>query len=224
MPDANGIYSLKVIGTVGTQQHMHTLHFRSSTQPAALAMSEPVFMALLISTWQGPPRASFRALFSGSELPVQQYQVRKVCGTAPLPAGLDTAEAAGNQAGTGIAGEFNGDNLAPWLASVTTLRTGLAGRRFRGRNYFGGLMEPMVTVSTVSADRQSRMASYYTSLFTAFVDAVDVAIPAHLFVYSKTQAEEFPGTPCQNTGADVISTQVRSYLCTMKSRKLGSGI
>lgn len=224
MVSANGIYTLKVIGTVATQQHQHTMAFRTSADPTVLAYTEPAAMQAIITAWQAGPRSPYRQLFGGTDNPVQSYQVRKVCGTLPLPAGLDLAESAGNQAGTGVAGEYTGDTAAPWLASVMTLRTGYAGRRYRGRWYFGGLYEAMMLQSNVSTARQTAMTAYATSMTTAFINATDLSLPFHLFVYSKTIATEAPATPCQQTGADVTSFQARAYLCTMKSRKIGSGI
>jgi hypothetical protein len=221
---ANGIYKLAVIGTVATQQHIHTLHFRTTLNALAAGATEPEFMGSLIDLWSGTPMAAYRALFGSTDKPVEQFQVRKVCGDQPLPAGVDEANPAGSQAGTGVAGEFNGDAAAPWLASITTVRTALAGRRFRGRWFFGGLWEPMLSGSSVSSDRQNRMQTYCTNLDTVFMDpAAPVNLPAVLFVYSKVQSQE-TGTQCQNAGADVTSFQVRPYLVTMKSRKIGSGI
>jgi hypothetical protein len=224
MVAANGIYKLAVIGTVQGQQHIHTLHFRSTLEPDGLTDTETVWMTELVTTWQGAPAAAYRALMGSTELPVRQFQVRKVCGTSPLPAGVDISQPAGSQAGTGVAGEFQGLSLAPWLSTVTTVRTGFAGRRYRGRSYIGGLEETMVTGATVSADRVSRLTSYFNALLAAFVTPDEVSTKAKWFVYSRTIAEEEPTTPCQNTGGDVVGFQVRDQLASMKSRKAGSGL
>jgi hypothetical protein len=214
---------MSVIGTVTGQQHIHTMHFRSTANALTLAASEAEFQGSLIDTWSGGPKAAYRALFGGADSPVQLYQVRKVCGSTPLPAGVDEAEPGGTQAGTGIAGEFNGDKAAPWLASVTTIRTGYAGRRYRGRWFFGGLYEPMLNVSDVSTDRQNRMTSYCTAMLAAFHATAPDTLQAVQFSFSRVQAAEV-GVNCQNAGGDVISFQPRAALATMRSRKVGSGI
>jgi hypothetical protein len=220
----NGIYKLSVIGTVTGQQHVHTLHFRSTAAGNAVGFTEPAYMQDLITVWTAGPGGPYRQLFGGVDNPVVLFQVRKVCGTLPLPAGLDVAQAGGSQAGTGVAGEFNGDKHAPWIAGVVTVRTSLSGRRNRGRFFIGGMYEAMSAQATLSAARITALTAYTTALNTAFVAPLETATNAKHFVYSLTQAKEFPATPCQNTGADVVSYQVRDQLATMKSRKAGSGI
>lgn len=224
MPPANGVYSLAVAGTVTGQLHIHTLHFRSTLAGNSVALSETAWMQNLIDSWKTTPAAAYRAIFGAADLPVQLFRVRKVCGSTPLPAGLDQAQSAGSDVGTGVAGEFNGDKCAPWLASVTTERTGFAGRRYRGRFYLGGLYEPMVAVAQISADRQSRTQSYVNALAAAYITPLETVTNFKLFNYSRTIALLNPATPCQDTGADVISHQVRDQLATMKSRKAGSGL
>jgi len=229
MVAANGIYKLAVLGTSQGQQHIHTLHFRSTVDPDGLLMSEDAWQAALVALWQGTPRTAFRNLFQASESPVQSYQVRKVCGAVPLPAGLDVAESVGNQNGT--QGLPEGDALAPWLAQVVTLRSALAGRRYRGRSFIGGLREENVLISTITGARTTRMTAYADALRTVFVTPADADIEAKLFVFSRLLANGDPTrvppvlpVACQDAGANVTTLQVRDQLATMKSRKQGSGI
>jgi hypothetical protein len=220
----NGIYKLAVIGTVAGQQHIHTLHFRSTVGGPAVGSAEDFYMQELITAWQTAARTAYRNIFTTDHLPVQTYQVRKVCGTLPLPAGLDEAEAGANQGGTiNGAAVGAGEAAAPWLANVVTERTGLAGRRYRGRFFLGGLYEGFIAGAVVGAGRLTPTNAYAAALLGAFVTPAEATVLAKLFVYSRTQSLE-SGTQCQNAGADVRSFQVRDGLATMKSRKAGSGV
>jgi hypothetical protein len=221
---ANGIYKLAVIGTVHGQQHIHTMHFRSTLDPDGLLKEEDVWMTDLIATWSAAPQTAYRACFPTSTTPVQSYQVRKVCGSVPLPAGIDAGAAGGGVPGTGTGGLGLGDAAAPWLASVVTERTGLAGRRYRGRFFLGGLTEGVLTGAVVGVDRTNPTTAYCAALTAAFITPTETSTDAKLFVYSRVQALEFPGGTCQSFGADVRSFQVRDQLASMKSRKAGSGI
>ena len=224
MVAANGIYKLAVIGTVAGQQHIHTLHFRATTDPDGVLMDEDTWQTDLVNQWRTAAGVQYRALFHTTALPVQSHQVRKVCGSVPLPAGVDVAEPGATSAGTGSSSEYNSEALAPWLATVTTHRTALAGRRYRGRSFIGGLHEASVIGAVVQAVRITTLTAYYDALRAAFITPLEVDTPRKLFVYSKRQIELFPSTPCQNSGADVRTFQVRDQLATMKSRKAGSGI
>jgi hypothetical protein len=225
MPAANGIYKLAVIGTVAGQQHVHTMHFRSTIDPDSLVMTEEQYFDALLSAWQTNARTQYRAIFTTDHSPVQTYQLRKVCGSLPLPAGLDASESAPNQGGTTNGAAVGaGEAAAPWLANVVTERTALAGRRYRGRFVLGGLYEGFISGATVLPLRLTPTGAYTTALTAAFVTPADVDTPFRAFVYSRTQALEFPTAPCQTAGADVRTYQVRDVLATMKSRKAGSGI
>ena len=230
MVAVNGIYRLAVIGTVAGQQHVHTLHFRSTLDPDSLSASEEQWQQELIDAWQGAPRTAYRGIFYTVHNPCEQYQVRKVCGSLPLPAGVDEAEAGGSTAGTMPGGS---SITAPWLAQNVTWRTGNAGRSYRGRSYIGGLDENDITGAVVAPARVTLLATYCTALKTAFVDPGDLDTPYKLFVFSRVLAEGKPATPdkpavppveCQQAGADVRSFQTRTALATMKSRKAGSGV
>ena len=224
MVAVNGIYKLSVIGTISGQQHVHTLHFRSTAAGNSVGFTEPAWMQDLLTTFQASCQAPYLQMFGGVDTPISLFQVRKVCGSVPLPAGLDAAPAGGAKVGTGVAGEFNGDKQPPWLAAVVTTRTALSGRRNRGRFFLGGLYESMSAGSTLTTTRQTAIQAYVNALNTAYVAPLETAKNSALFVFSKTQSKLEPATPCQNCGADVVSFQVRDQLATMKSRKAGSGI
>jgi hypothetical protein len=225
MVAANGIYKLAVIGTAVSQQHIHTLHFRSTLAGNAVAMSETAFMQDLLDAWKGAPATAYRSMFNVATPCVQSFQVRKVCGTLPLPAGLDANQPGGSQNGTGAGGAFVGgsDFAASWLASVTTERSALSGRRYRGRYFIGGLLEGHIVQDAIQGERATNEQAYATALTAAFITPLETAVNYKLFVYSRTAAL-IPGTECQNAGADVVSLVPRLKLATMKSRKAGSGL
>lgn len=222
----NGIYSLAVIGTVSGQRHIHTLHFRSTVGGTGLTDTEAEFMAHIVTEWQTTPQAAYRAIFGGADSPILSFAVRKVCGDTPLPAGYDVAQPAGSQAGTGIAGDFNGDKQPAWLANVVTERTNFSGRSYRGRFYLGGLYETMTAGDSLTTGRVTTTQNYCDALLAKFVTPGEVTVHAKLFTWSYKLAHPKPGDPtysCQNQGGDVTSFQVRTAVATMKSRKAGSG-
>jgi hypothetical protein len=217
---ANGIYRLSVIGTVLGQQHVHTLHFRSTLAGNAVAMDEATFQQGIIDDWQANARTQYRGMFYSIAFPCENYQVRKVCGGTPLPAGVDEAEAGGSTGGALGSSTAPGP---PWLANVVTWRTALAGRSFRGRSFFGGLDEADFAGAVVQANRLTPTGVYCTALITAFVTPLETAVNQKLFVFSGKLAATV-GIACQDAGSDVKSFQARTALATMKSRKAGHGI
>lgn len=228
MVAANGIYSLAVIGTVTGEMHVHTLHFRSTVDPDGLAMSEDAYMQGLIDSWQASCATSYRSCFNSAMSPVQNFRARKVCGSLPLPGGVDEAQAGGSTAGTGSGNEWTmgglGSPVSAWLATVTTLRTAYAGRSYRGRYYLGGLVQQGILIDDyVGPGRVANEGAYAAALLATYVTPADVDSPYSLFVWSRTLSA-LPGSQCQTSGADVTTLTPRFKLATMKSRKPGSGL
>src|SRR5918992_1239699 len=92
----NDTYELAVIGTVNGQQHIHTLHFRStdgSQEADGLA-----------DDWQTGMSALHRALFQTSDLPVELVRANKVCGSTPLPGPHEVAVVGAARQGTRSSG------------------------------------------------------------------------------------------------------------------------
>jgi len=208
---ANDTSKLAVIGTVSGQQHIHTLHFRHVTP----ALTE----ADLIAAWQAAARTTYRAFFRTADNPCEQYQARHVCGTVPLRAGSDVSETAGSIAGTRSEAT---EAMAPWLATVVTLRTPFAGRTRRGRFFLGGLAEGGIVGALVSSGVTALVQDYVDDLMTAFVTSGGTT-GFLLVVYSRVLAA-VPDTECQDSSTPVSTMQVRNVLASMKSRKAGSGI
>jgi hypothetical protein len=223
----NGIYRLSIEGTAYGQMHVHTLHFRSTVDPDGLAMSENAYQQGLIDSWQSLARTLYRGIFNTAVSACQLYRVRKVCGSVPLPAGIDEAEVAGSILGTISPGSAE---EAPWLCNNVTWRTGFSGKSYRGRSFFGGMLVADHAGGTVSGGRITNTAAYCTALITNYVTPADVDTPYRLFVYSRTLAVGKPDADppvapvaCQLAGGDVTTFQTRTALASMKTRKAGSG-
>jgi hypothetical protein len=224
----NGVYILRVLGTHQSQQHIHTLHFRSTSAAVAASATEGDFQQAIINDWQTNARTTYRGMFFTSSSPCQTYEVRKVCGSLPLPGGVDETEIAPNIVGSRSA---SGEAAAPWLAGVVTLRTAYAGRSYRGRNFIGGLGEQDFNGATMESAWITAVTAYYTALVASFVTPSEISIGAKLFVHSRRLADGDPTAvpplaprACQEAGGDVQSFVVRNQLATMKSRKAGSGL
>ncbi len=70
-----------------------------------------------------------------------------------------------------VPGTGTGDPLPNAVAAVVTLRTGLAGKSFRGRSYFGGATEGQ-------NDGAGQIATAYNTALVAFMTAVQAAMGA----------------------------------------------
>jgi hypothetical protein len=220
MVAANGVYKLAVIGTVLGQQHVHTIHFRSTASGNSVGFSEAAWQQDLIDTWQAGCRTTYRLLFNSSDRPCELYQVRKVCGSQPLPGGVDEGEQAPNIVGSSVL--KTGEASAPWLAAVVTTRTDFAGRRYRGRFFLGGLWESDFSGDSLASQAVTAITAYANALKTTYVDPLETGVNAKFFVFSRLLSQ-MEGVACQNAGADIKSFSVQPKLATMKSRKVGSG-
>ena len=221
MVAVNCIYRLSIIGTVCGQQHVHSLHFRSTAASSVDPYTEDAYQTALLNAWKTASKTAYKAMFSSNWFPCQTYQVRKVCGSLPLPGGVDASETVAESQGTRP--QSGESDLAPWLAQNCTWRTRYAGRRYRGRSFFGGLYESDVAGALINGPRATSMPAYLTTLVTAFVTPGELTKEFSLFLWSRVQNQE-PGMQCHQSGGDIISYQVRDQLARMTSRKAGSGI
>lgn len=205
----NDTTQLAVKGVVAGQDHVHTLHFRHLALP-------PNPEQALIDAWQAGCRTAYRACFVTFDNPVLTITARQVCGTVPLRAPVEETEVVGNQPGTRTP---SGDRLAPWLASVTSERSALAGRSRRGRYYLGGLIEADIVMADLQSAYLALVQAYANTLDTIFMDGTDPNFA--LVVHSSKLALQ--GLQCQDSSTLVNGLIVRGQLATMKSRKAGSG-
>jgi len=226
----NDVWMLTVKGTVTGQQHIHTLHF--------LQGDGGVDGAHLITSWTSAASAAYRGCFATTQGPVQSIQAKLVCGTEPFPAPTEVIPVASDQLGTrGVAG----DPMPSFVAGLIQEKGALAGRRYSGRFFLGGLYETDVIANDLASAWLTVAAAYCTALKTAFVTP---ALPAwRLFCFSSLLAEgdtahtsrpTTPGgprvstpvtaVPCAQAGSQVTDLVVSARPTTMRSRKLGHGI
>lgn len=212
MVAANDTIQLSVMGRVTGQEHVHTLHLRSNTGGQSLQGA--------IDTWQAGCAATYRAMFmAGSDTPYEVVESRHVCGAGVLDAPAVEGIASGSQAGTRT---FSGDGepMPPFIACVATIRTGLAGRSYRGRNFFGGLFESDVAASTVLDAHRTRITNYLNAVMAVFGPGGTSADWSWVVFSRKLRAG---GMTCAQASNGVTSFIVRTEVSTQRSRKLGRG-
>jgi hypothetical protein len=212
----NDTVQLSVIGTVGGQNHVHTLHFRY--------LSPTPTDGDLAADYRDNMLTSYKAMFATGDSPSLIVRVAQVCGTVPLraPAEVSPATTAGTRSLTGI-----GEPLPTWLASVSSVRTAFAGRSRRGRFYIGGLYEwdvfQNILTGALTPDSRSELLAVYTAaLLARYGPGNSNLIDAMLVVHSPTLAA-VPGTQCQDSSTEVTGIINRETVGSMKSRKPGSG-
>lgn len=206
----NDTSQLAIKGTVGGQDHVHTLHFRAVD---ALANEQG-----LIDAWQANARAAYRAIFKNTDTPVDVITAAHVCGAVPLRALAQEVEVAPNRAGS--EGNDSSQPLPTFNAAVVSVRTAYSGKSRRGRFYIGGLSEAN-TDGNVLGSLQARIQAYVTALMANFSGA-NAAGGWSLVVHSRKLAA-VPGTQCQDSSALVTAMIVRNEVGTMRSRKAGHG-
>lgn len=206
----NETYELALIGTLRGQAIITTHHFREVVPVAG----PPAPEQQLIDDWQASLQVAFRNCLNASYSLVT-IRVRKICGTAPLPEGVEEGV---NVAGTrGIAAV---NEWPAWLALLVNEKTGTAGRSYRGRYFFPG-----VTDTDVDGDNFTTGAGTLWTLVGTYNDALLAAFgPSgtnpdwRLCVHSRKLAA-VPGTQCQQSST-LVNALVRSIRpATMKSRK-----
>lgn len=207
----NDTIELAVIGVVSGQDHIHTLHFRDMAGAATPEQS-------IIDDWQANCRDAYRALFFTAIPAAVSYRARQVCGSTPLRAPVEEAEAPANSTGTRSA---SGEQLPPWLAKVVTERTALAGRSRRGRFYIGGLHEGDINGDAFVTTYNTAVQTYMTTLGRYLPGGASASVFT-LVVHSRLLAA-VPGTQCQDSSTPVTSLENRVRIATQKSRRAGSG-
>jgi len=220
----NDIWQLSVIGTVSSQQHIHTLHFREAVPP--------LLGTDLISSWLAAAGTQYRACFAIGQNPVQLIRAQKVCGSVPLPAPSENVPAVGSQAGTRPTS--SSEALPSFIASLVSEKSAYAGRRYQGRFFLGGLLEIDTNENNMGAPYLALVQAYCDALRTGYITP---GAPAwRMFAFSRLLAHGDPNhtkgglpdpiTPvsCELAGADVINLIVSNRPTTMRSRKLGHGL
>lgn len=132
--------------------------------------AEPNLFGLLTS-WQGDPQAAFLACMP-TDVELLRLTALHVAGTSEPS--LSGREELVNEPGTRTGAL--GDALPPSLCQVHTIRTGLRGRRRRGRNFWSGGLEDDIDPGGFKGGAGyfgSLVNAYYTELFVAYFSDVD---------------------------------------------------
>lgn len=85
----------------------------------------------------------------------------------------------------GLSGAVGGGAMQSTLATVCTLRTGVAGKRHRGRLYIGGLPGSYGTPDRLSTVGVNDFAAFANNFMAAFDDATGTALYLAFGIYSK---------------------------------------
>lgn len=212
----NDTVQLSVIGTVGSINHVHTMHFRYNDVLSSDADLAAEFNTNLIT--------AYRAMFGTADTPAITVRVQQVCGAVPLRAAAEVAPAvaAGTRVLTGI-----GEPLPTWLAQVVSVRTALAGRSRRGRMFLGGLYEwdvfQNIMTGALTPDSRSELAATYVGALQARYFAAAHPTNRYQLVVHSSKLASVPGTQCQDSSTPVTAFVLRANVGSMRSRYPGSG-
>lgn len=117
-------YRLSLVATISGTLHVNTFHFRQRIDTPGETPN-----TVLINQWKSIMEDVYRGLFPA----LWNFQEYGVFVSTGSPENLAVAASFGGRRFTGGAG------LPLQNAAVITWLTGIAGRRFRGRSYIGGL-------------------------------------------------------------------------------------
>ena len=131
--------------------------------------------------------------------------------------------------------------MPPYVAAQVAEKGTLAGRRYAGRFFLGGINENDVNESVLETGYISIVNNYLAALTTAFVDPL--VTDWRLFAFSSLLAEgdaahtkknptpppdriadPVTAVPCQDAGSLVTALVLNPRPTTMRSRKFGRGL
>jgi len=226
----NDVWMLSVKGSVLESQHIHTLHF--------LQVSDSIGGTDLITAWQTAALTAYRNLFSIYASPVLEIEARVAASVGPPPSPDVVVPIVASRIGTrDVAGS---DFMPSFMAGLVIEKGMLAGRRYSGRFFIGGLYEADNSANSLTAGYVTLLQNYCNALKTAFV--TPTTPPWRLFCYSKLLGEGDPNHTIRNpvaggarlpdpvaqvapqlAGSAVRDLVVSPRPTTMRSRKYGHG-
>jgi hypothetical protein len=221
----NDTLMLSVTGQVNGTQHVHTLHFRQMAAGDAATA--------LVQDWKTNLITTYRAAFRLLELPVLTVKAVYVCGSVPLPAGYEEAQAAGSQAGTT---DFAGTPEPSYMAALIRVKTAVSGRRYQGRFFIGGLGKNDTAGNAITSNLINRVQPYLTALAARYIASgfPDLRLVVHSRYlaqphdsYVDRNGNTVPAyTPgeCQTISTPATQLILSTAPTTMRSRKLGHGL
>ncbi len=208
----NDTVELAVIGVVGGEQHVHTLHFRFQTLNATDAG--------LVADFIANPLGTYRNIFYNADTPAERVVARQVCGGVPLRSPAESAPAS-----PGGTRALTTERAPGWVSVVNSVRTALAGRSRRGRFYIGGMAEYDVTGNYLSNANGSHAIAIplYSAALIARYELVSGASADYKLVVHSRKLAAVAGSQCQNTSTPVNAILMRQLLGSTRSRRPGSG-
>jgi hypothetical protein len=198
---------LAIVGTVDGQDHIHTLHFRSTAVQ---------LLSTLGASWQGTPLTAYRALFRSDDQCAGVIRSIHVCGSIPLNNSDDLIPGGVNQFGTRVTSTAR---MPSFVAALVAEKGVSSGRQNQGRFFIGGIQETDVLGNSMETSYMSLLQTYVNALDAAYVSAVSPAW--RLVVHSRKRA--LPGVDCVDSSTLVAQLLPRTAVTTMRSRKVGHG-
>lgn len=159
---------------------------------------------------------NYRKMIS-HQVVLQQILIKKL-----TPVAFDTLitpAAAGESAGT-----EPDDPMNNTVACVVTLRTGVAGKRHRGRTYVPGIATGAADnfSQKLTASAQARYQGYWNDIQTLFDDATGTSLVFALGIYSRLIGGTTPHTVA---GWQAVTQPVVNFILgNQRRRRLGVGI
>lgn len=214
MPEAaaqNDMYQVRLIGRIDGQETNNVLHFRL----ASGAGDTDVELHLIIVLINCFVTHVMPVLTSGFTFEMVKWKrVAPTLGIEHITIPAGTTTGGGNAAA-----------LPSFCSALLSIRTGLGGRRHRGRMYIPGIPENQTTNSTINvADPlMLGLANFVACLVAAFIPGDPVGSNSwSMGVYSRTLGGS--SFPYSNLGFTPITGIIPvAQVATTRSRKVGRG-
>lgn len=120
-----------------------------------------------------------------------------------------------------IAGGQAGDPLPSFNAGVCALKTGLGGRRNRGRKYYAGLLNDDITASRIITSRLGALQIDMDAINSWFAAGNGLSNLTWGIVHRQLNGAPVP--LAANSYVPITSAVFRDVVGTMRSRKIGHG-
>lgn len=199
----NDIVKITIVGSLHGQETNNVLHFRFTSG---------------ISTFQGLIDAILdcirTALLPGLS---NEWRLIEVRGKQLFPIGTDEVI---TPALPGDVGGLSVEALPSYCAGLISIKTGLAGRRNRGRFFLAGIPENGHTASRLTSGELAALVAYATCLAGKFISATSTH-PYFLGVLSRKNIAS--GMNIGQAFKEATVLQTTNVLGTQRRRKVGVG-
>lgn len=200
---ANDVWKITMVGQLHGQETNNVWHFRFNSDAATFAnLAIAIFDCIRT------------ALLPGLS---NEWRCIELRGKQLFPVATD--EAIIPAEATDI-GAINGEGLPSYCAGLISIKTGVAGRRNRGRFYIAGIPETGQTASRLTNGELALLVAFATCLANKFV-IPNNNFPMRLGVLSRKNVQGGQNIGAAFREATVLTTT--NVLATMRRRKLGVG-